>query len=30
MKMAAKDLDFMQAAQYRDEIVKLQEMLDKK
>ena len=29
MKMAAKDLDFMQAAQYRDEIVKLQEMLDK-
>ena len=30
MKMAAKDLDFMQAAQYRDEIVKLQEMLDNK
>ena len=30
MKMAAKDLDFMQAAQYRDEIIKLQEMLDKK
>ena len=30
MKMAAKDLDFMQAAQYRDEIVKLQEMINKK
>lgn len=30
MKKAAKDLDFLQAAQYRDEIKKLKEILDKK
>jgi excinuclease ABC subunit B len=30
MKQAAKSLDFLQAAQYRDEIVRLQDMLDKK
>lgn len=30
MKQAAKSLDFLQAAQYRDEIVHLQDMLDKK
>ena len=28
MKEAAKNLEFMQAAQYRDEIVKLQSLLD--
>lgn len=30
MKQAAKNLDFMQAAQYRDEMLKLQSMLDNK
>ena len=30
MKQAAKDLDFMQAAQYRDEIIRLQKELDEK
>ena len=30
MKQAAKDLDFIQAAQYRDEIVRLQQQLDDK
>ena len=30
MKQAAKDLDFLQAAQYRDEIVRLQAMLEQK
>ena len=30
MKQAAKDLDFLQAAQYRDEILKLQEQLELK
>ncbi len=30
MKQAAKDLDFMQAAQYRDEIIRLQKELDAK
>lgn len=30
MKQAAKDLDFIQAAQYRDEIIRLQDLLDKK
>ena len=30
MKQAAKQLDFLQAAQYRDEIVRLQNLLDKK
>ncbi len=30
MKQAAKDLDFLQAAQYRDEIVRLQSMLAEK
>lgn len=30
MKQAAKDLDFIQAAQYRDEIVRLQEQLELK
>ena len=29
MKEAAKNLDFLQAAQYRDEIVRLQDLLDK-
>lgn len=29
MKKAAKDLDFLQAAQYRDEIVRLKSLLDK-
>ena len=29
MKEAAKNLDFLQAAQYRDEIVRLQSLLDK-
>lgn len=28
MKEAAKQLDFLQAAQYRDEIVRLQSLLD--
>jgi Helicase subunit of the DNA excision repair complex len=27
MKMAAKNLDFIQAAQYRDEIIRLQDQL---
>lgn len=30
MKQAAKDLDFLQAAQYRDEIISLQVMLEEK
>ena len=30
MKKAAKELDFIQAAQFRDELLKLQEMLDEK
>ena len=30
MKEAAKNLDFLQAAQYRDEIVRLQEELKEK
>ena len=30
MKEAAKNLDFLQAAQYRDEIVRLQEELEGK
>ena len=30
MKQAAKDLDFIQAAQYRDEIIRLQEQLKDK
>jgi len=30
MKQAAKALDFMQAAQYRDEIIRLQNLLEKK
>lgn len=30
MEAAAKNLDFMQAAQYRDEIVRLQALLEKK
>lgn len=30
MKQAAKNLDFLQAAQYRDEIVHLQDLLEKK
>lgn len=30
MKQAAKDLDFMQAAQYRDEIIRLQKEMDAK
>ena len=30
MKQAAKDLDFMQAAQYRDEILRLQKELEEK
>ena len=29
MKQAAKNLDFLQAAQYRDEIVRLQSLLEK-
>lgn len=28
MKEAARQLDFLQAAQYRDEIVRLQSLLD--
>ena len=30
MKQAAKELDFLQAAQYRDEVIRLQSMLDMK
>ena len=30
MKQAAKDLDFIQAAQYRDEIIRLQDLLESK
>ena len=30
MKQAAKDLDFLQAAQYRDEIIRLQTLLEQK
>lgn len=30
MREAAKNLDFMQAAQYRDELLRLQDLLDKK
>lgn len=30
MKQAAKDLDFLQAAQYRDEIIRLQKELEQK
>ena len=30
MKQAAKNLDFLQAAQYRDEIIRLQAQLDLK
>ena len=30
MKEAAKNLDFIQAAQYRDEIVRLQQQLEAK
>ena len=30
MKQAAKQLDFIQAAQYRDEIVRLKEQLEAK
>ncbi len=30
MKQAAKDLDFLQAAQYRDEIIRLQNELEGK
>ena len=30
MKQAAKSLDFLQAAQYRDEIIRLQDILDKR
>lgn len=30
MKQAAKELDFIQAAQYRDEIVQLQKILETK
>ena len=30
MKEAAKQLDFMQAAQYRDEMLRLQKLLDEK
>ena len=30
MKEAAKNLDFIQAAQYRDEIVRLQQQLEQK
>ena len=30
MKQAAKNLDFMQAAQYRDEMLRLQAMLEEK
>ena len=30
MKEAAKNLDFIQAAQYRDEIVRLQQQLEEK
>ena len=30
MKKAAKELDFIQAAQYRDELLRLQAMLEEK
>jgi uvrABC system protein B len=30
MKQAAKELDFLQAAQYRDEILRLQKELEEK
>lgn len=30
MKQAAKDLDFIQAAQYRDELLRLQQELENK
>ena len=30
MQQAAKELDFMQAAQYRDEIIRLQKELEEK
>jgi excinuclease ABC subunit B len=30
MKQSAKDLDFIQAAQYRDEIIRLQAQLELK
>ena len=30
MKQAAKDLDFLQAAQYREEIIRLQTLLEQK
>ena len=30
MEKAAKDLDFIQAAQYRDELIRLQDLLEKK
>lgn len=30
MKKAAKDLDFIQAAQFRDELIRLQNILDGK
>jgi excinuclease ABC subunit B len=30
MKLAAKELDFIQAAQYRDEIIRLQDLLAEK
>ncbi|NLZ96067.1 MAG: hypothetical protein GX921_09645, partial [Bacteroidales bacterium] len=30
MKKAAKELDFIQAAQYRDELFKLEELLETK
>ena len=30
MKKAAKELDFIQAAQFRDELLRLQAMLDEK
>ena len=30
MKEAAKNLDFLQAAQYRDEIIRLQQLLEQK
>ena len=29
MKQAAKNLDFIQAAQYRDEVIRLQKLLEK-
>ena len=30
MQMAAKELDFLQAAQYRDEILRLEDLLETK